>query len=172
MTDLAPLTDFQPNSTFELQKRHRLIHSILIINFNKKRLSLSLYGTTSTRAFHYMILSHRGRVAHKWVSEICHHWFSRHVAYSPPRHHLNRCWFVVNWNLGNKLQWNFNFKPFHSKNAFKNVVCKNDGHFLSASICLNCWYGQTYSMWVYMQFAWNTTGSSICMEFPEGYRRE
>ena len=47
VTDLAPLTDFQPNSTFEPQKWHRVIHSILIIDLNKnKSLSLSLHGTT------------------------------------------------------------------------------------------------------------------------------
>ena len=46
--------------------------------------------------------------------------------------YLNHCWNIVNWTLGNKLQWNFNPNSniFIQKNAFENVVCE------MASICL------------------------------------
>ena len=49
-----------------------------------------------------------------------------------PSHYLNQCWNVVNWTLGNKLQWNFNRNSniFIQENAFENVVCE------MASICL------------------------------------
>ena len=30
------------------------------------------------------------------------------VAWSAPSHYLNQCWNIVNWTLGNKLQWHFN----------------------------------------------------------------
>ena len=44
----------------------------------------------------------------------------------------NHCWDIVNWALGNKLQWNFNrySNIFIQENAFENVVCE------MASICL------------------------------------
>ena len=36
-----------------------------------------------------------------------------------PNHFLNQCWNIGKWNLGNKLQWNFNraflFKKMHLK---------------------------------------------------------
>ena len=50
-----------------------------------------------------------------------------------PSHYLNHCWNIVNWTLGNKLQWNFNRNSniFIKENTFENVVCE------MASICLN-----------------------------------
>ena len=49
-----------------------------------------------------------------------------------PSRYLNHCWNIVNLNLGNKLQWNFNPNSniFIQENAFENVVCE------MASICL------------------------------------
>ena len=49
-----------------------------------------------------------------------------------PSHYLNQCWNIVNWTLGNKLQWNFNQNSniFIQENAFENGVCE------MASICL------------------------------------
>ena len=40
---------------------------------------------------------------------------------------------IVNWTIGNKLQWTFNrnLNIFIQENAFENVVCK------MASICLD-----------------------------------
>ena len=40
--------------------------------------------------------------------------------------YLNRCWNIVNWTLGNKLQWNYNRNSniFIEENAFENVVCE------------------------------------------------
>ena len=41
-------------------------------------------------------------------------------------HDLNQCWGYVNWNLRNKLQWNFylNTKLFIHKNASENTICE------------------------------------------------
>ena len=41
-----------------------------------------------------------------------------------PRHYLKQCWNVVNWTLGNKLQWNLNrnLYIFIQENAFENRV--------------------------------------------------
>ena len=39
---------------------------------------------------------------------------------------MNQCWYIVNWTLGNKLQWNFNQNSyiFIQENAFENVIWK------------------------------------------------
>ena len=41
-----------------------------------------------------------------------------------PSHYLNQCWHIVNWNLGNKFQWNLNEIFFFSfeKMGLKMVV--------------------------------------------------
>ena len=45
---------------------------------------------------------------------------------SAPSYYLNQCWLIVNWNLSNNIQWNFNqnTKIFIQENAFKNVACE------------------------------------------------
>ena len=53
-----------------------------------------------------------------------HHWFWEWlVAWSAPSLCLNQCWNIINWTLGNKLQWNYNrnFHIFIHENAFENV---------------------------------------------------
>ena len=41
-------------------------------------------------------------------------------------HSLNQCWNIVDWTLGNKLQWNFNRNSyiFIQENPFETVVWK------------------------------------------------
>ena len=41
-----------------------------------------------------------------------------------PRHYLKQCWMIVNWTLGNNLQWNLNQNTifFIHENTFENVV--------------------------------------------------
>ena len=48
------------------------------------------------------------------------------MAYRLNCHYLNQCRNIVNWTLGNKLQWNFNRNSniFIVENAFENVVCE------------------------------------------------
>ena len=48
------------------------------------------------------------------------------MAWTAPSHYLNQCWNIVNWILGNKLQWNFNRNSniFIQENALENVVCE------------------------------------------------
>ena len=60
-------------------------------------------------------------------SELGQHWFRYWlVACSAPTHYLNQCWRVVNWTLGNKLQWNSNrnCNIVIQENTFENVVCE------------------------------------------------
>ena len=57
-----------------------------------------------------------------YVNESGQHWFRWWlVTYSMPSHYLNQCWILLNWNLRNKLQWNFdqNTKIFIHKNKWK-----------------------------------------------------
>ena len=69
-------------------------------------------------------LTHLPTMPHICVSESGQHWFRKWlVAYSAPSHYLNLCWFIVNWTLRNKLQWNFNqnTKLFIYENVFENI---------------------------------------------------
>ena len=66
-------------------------------------------------------------LTHTCVSRLGHRWFRKWlVACSAPSHYLNQCWFNVNCNLANKIQWNLkqNSRIFIQENAFENVVCK------------------------------------------------
>ena len=61
---------------------------------------------------------------HQWI-ESEQHWFRYWlVPYSAPSHYLNQSWFIVNWTLRNKLQWNQNAKFFINENASKHIVCE------------------------------------------------
>ena len=48
-----------------------------------------------------------------------------------PSHYLNQCWNIINWTLGNKLQWilHWNLYIFIQKNAFEIVVRKLPAFF-------------------------------------------
>ena len=48
------------------------------------------------------------------------------VTWTAPSHYLNQCCNIVNWTLGNKLQWNLNQNSYNfiHENAFENVVRK------------------------------------------------
>ena len=71
------------------------------------------------------------------------HWFTQWlVAWLAPSHYVNQCWFIVNWNLRNKLKWNSNrnSKVFIQENTFENVVWKMAA-ILSRPQCVNTVYG-------------------------------
>ena len=73
-----------------------------------------------------------------------HHWFRLWlVAWSAPSHYLNQCWNIVNWTIGNQLQWNFylNSNIFIHENAFESVVCEM-AVFLSRPQCVNVHIGE------------------------------
>ena len=40
--------------------------------------------------------------------DACHHWFGKWFGAV----HLNQCWDIVNWTIGNKLRWNCNRNPY------------------------------------------------------------
>ena len=53
-----------------------------------------------------------------------------------PSHYLNQCWCIVNWNLRNKLKWNFNQNTilFIHENAYLKQRLRNGGHFVQEEI--------------------------------------
>ena len=57
-------------------------------------------------------LTHWGRVMHICVSKLTI--TGPDNGLSAPSHYLNQYWNIVNSNLRNKLQWNFNRKPYIS----------------------------------------------------------
>ena len=72
-------------------------------------------------------LTHLPLVPHICVSESGQHWFRWWpVVYSAQSHYLNQCCVLVNWTLGNKVQWNLNPNShiFIQENAFENIVCE------------------------------------------------
>ena len=69
------------------------------------------------------------------------------VCYAPS-HYLNHCWFIVNWNITNKFQWNSNRNSniFIQEKAFQNVVCQSGGHLVPASMRLINFYLQQHGV--------------------------
>ena len=61
-----------------------------------------------------------------------------------PSHYLKQCWNILNWTLGNKLQWNLNrnLNIFIQENAFENVVWKM-ATILSRPQCVNFYHFYT-----------------------------
>ena len=58
------------------------------------------------------------------LSKLDHLWFRQRIVTWPvPSHYLNQCLNIVNWTLGNKLQWNLNrnWNIFHE---FKEMPLK------------------------------------------------
>ena len=59
-----------------------------------------------TKEFEFIfVLTYWGRVTHICANHWSRQWL---VAWTAPTHYLNQCWNIVNWTLGNKLQWNSN----------------------------------------------------------------
>ena len=74
-------------------------------------------------------LTHWGRVMHICIGKI---------TITGSDNYLNQCLSIVNWTLGNKLQWNVNRNSniFVQENAFENVVCEMTS-ILSWPECVN-----------------------------------
>ena len=62
-----------------------------------------------------------------------------------PSHYLNQCWLIINWTIGNKIQWNCNWNSntfIEDHSRFENVVCNFhiiNGILYSYLICI--WSG-------------------------------
>ena len=102
-------------------------------------------------------LTHWGRVTHICASKPYHHWV-RHwlVAWTAPSHYLNECWYIVNWTLRKKCQWNINRNSniFIQENAFVRVVCEISA-ILSRSKCVKIFSFMRYKR---SQMTLNFTG--------------
>ena len=87
-----------------LPEQFRLIHSPSLVT-----IWLSVGSETRTPIGCIAGLTYLPLVSHICVSGSSQRWFRKWpVAYSAPSHYLNQYWVIVNWNLTNKLQWNFN----------------------------------------------------------------
>ena len=98
-----------------------------------------IYATADLTALNPLPL-----VPHICVSELSKLCFRQWlVAFSASSHYLNQSWFIVNWTLRNKFQWNLNqnTKLFIHKDAFENVVYEmaailSRGRCVKASHCM------------------------------------
>ena len=85
------------------------------------------------------VLTHWGRVTHICISKITIIGSDNGLSpWTAPSHYLNQCWNIVNWTLGNKLQWNLNrnLYIFIQENPLENVVWKMAA-ILSRPQCVN-----------------------------------
>ena len=67
------------------------------------------------------------------------HWYRKWMgADQATSHHLNQDGNIVNWTLGNKLQWNFhrNSHIFIHANTFENFVWKRRPYFLRLNVLI------------------------------------
>ena len=72
-------------------------------------------------------LTHWGRVMHICVGDLSI--IASDNGYSPS-HYLNQCWNIVNWNLRNKIQCNFDSRKCIWKDRLQ-----NGSYFVSISMC-------------------------------------
>ena len=93
-------------------------------------------------------LTHIPLVPHTCGGELGQHWFRQWLVACPaPSHSLNKCCLIVNWTIGNKLQWNSKWKTFHSWKCLWNCRLWNSGHIVQGG-----WVNarHTISEWRYM----------------------
>ena len=96
--------------------------------------------------------------------ELDQHWFRQWlVAYSPPSHHLTQCSLIINWILGNKLQWNSdqNTKLFIEEKTMSSVkwrpFCRWGVKYYNG-ICSVCWWPVTFLAPEHLQHSCGDTG--------------
>ena len=100
----------------------KMLIKIHIFSFKKIHLKMSS-GKWWPFCLGLNVLTHWGQVIHIYVDKL--------------GHYLNQCWFVVNWHIGNKLQWNpnRNSKIFFTKKCIWKCLKESGSHFVAASIC-------------------------------------
>ena len=85
-------------------------------------------------------LTHWGWVMHICVSELWHRCFQvmTFIIIIHQSYYLKHCWDIVDWTLGNKLQWNFDWNSYilRQENLSENVVWKMAA-ILSGPQCVN-----------------------------------
>ena len=76
-----------------------------------------------------------------------------------PSHYMNWCWFIVNFIFLNTFPCNFdrNTAIFIGESSFKNVVCKDCSHHVTASSC-QCIIVTLKSVKPFITCSWNKTG--------------
>ena len=105
-------------------RRLHLKRTFVNIFLNSAPISLGLFHKSQISRIGLNSLRPSDAYMHRQSS---HHWFRKWlVAWSAPSHYLNQWWNIVDWNLTNKLQWNFNRNSniFIQYNALENIVCE------------------------------------------------
>ena len=122
------------------------MYASLGLNELTKKYDGNFYVLHITGSFQFACLTHWGRVTHICFGNLTIIGSDNGliVAWSEPSHYLNQCWNIVNWNLRNKFQWNFNRNSniFIQENALENVVCEM-ASILSRPRCVNNWWRPT-----------------------------
>ena len=86
-----------------------------------------------------------------------------------PIHYLNQCWYIVNWTVWNKLQWNINGNSyiFVEENPVESVVCEMAA-ILSLPQCVN--WALALVRWIQdaMLVMWYEGQNNYCQIGPGG----
>ena len=63
-----------------------------------------------------------------------------------PNYYLNKYWKIVNWTIGNKIQWssNRNKKTFHLWKCVWNCRLRNSGRFAQGQMCVKLTNDNSY----------------------------
>ena len=90
------------------------------------------YFITKNQSDTKLDLTHWGRVTHICLSKLTNIDSDNGLSPDRPSHYRNQCWRIVDWSLGNNLQWNLNqnIQSFIQENAFENAVWK-----MAANLC-------------------------------------
>ena len=103
-----------------------------------------LYWITSSYFFSSSYLHHA--YMPQWIGPaLVQIWL---VAYSTWSHYLNQCWVIANWNLGNKLQWNFDQVQSFS---FTKNVSENVNYEMAAILSSNRWVNEEIAPMTFLQ---------------------
>ena len=85
----------------------------------------------------------------------------RIYAWSAPSHYLNQRWNIVNWTIGNQLQWNLNRNLYIAiqENSFENIAWKMAA-ILSRPQCVNVLFNNVIECnRYYINMKWTVYGS-------------
>ena len=104
---------------------NEILIGIQIFSFKKMHLKMS---SVKWRPFciGLIVFTHWGRVMHIYINKLGQAIIRLDQMTS---HYLHQCWHIVNYSLGNNIQWNFNrnSKTLIQEYAFRNTVCKIAG---------------------------------------------
>ena len=108
----------------------------------------------------------------QWIGTALIQIIACHLFGAKPLYKPIKCWFIANWTLRDKLQWNFNqnTKLFIHENASENIVCEmaailSRGRRVNNEARILVW-GKGTKFWRKQQMAQRPDGKKIILHEP------